>query len=154
VEKLPFFQSGMQQAGGVDDYELVRIESLINSMTPQERQRPDIIDESRSERIAKGAGREVSEIQDLLGKFRDMRDLMVAMGGGKIKGRWKRLKGLKKMMGGAMGGLGAMGPELGPGNPLGLPEMGPAQKKSKKTMEKRRKKSKQARQARKKGRKK
>ncbi len=154
VEKLPFFQGGLQQAGAVDDYELVRIESLINSMTPEERRKPDIIDDSRSQRIAKGAGRQVSELKDLLVKFKDMRDLMVAMGGGKVRGRWKGMKGLKKMMGGALGGMGPMGPEIGPGNPMGLPEMGTGPKKSKKAVEKRRKKSKQARQQRKKTRKK
>jgi len=154
VEKLPFFPGGLPDSAKVEDYELIRIESLINSMTPRERKYPDIINENRMRRIASGSGRKESEVKDLLFKFRQLRDLMVAMGGGKLRGRWKRLKGLKRMFdsgGGALGG----GPELGTvaGNPFGLPEAGKGKVLSKKALEKQRKKSKQARQARKKSKK-
>lgn len=152
VEKLPFFPGGLPDSAQVDDYELVRTESIINSMTKAERRRPDIIDESRMERIARGSGRNPAEIKELLGKFKAMRDLMTAMGGGKLRGPWKRLKGLKKMFGGGVGGL--MGEE-GPGmaNPFGLPEVKKGKIVSRKAMEKKRKKSKEARQARKKAKK-
>jgi signal recognition particle subunit SRP54 len=155
VEKIPFLSGGMPASMQVDDYELVRIESLINSMTPAERLRPEIINESRMKRIAKGSGREVREVKDLLAKFKDMRGLMAAMGGGKLKGRWKRLKGLKNMIGNALLG----GPELpegadGAANPYGLPEVKKGTGISKKALEKQRKKSKLARQARKKAKKK
>jgi signal recognition particle subunit SRP54 len=154
VEKMPFFQGGTPQAGAVDDYELVRIESMINSMTPAERSTPSIIDESRMSRIANGSGREESEITDLLGKFKDMSDLMVAMGGGKLRGRWKRMKGLKNMLGGGLGaGLGGDLPGQDPSNPFGMPEVRKGKASAKKAVEKRRKKSKQAKKARKKARK-
>jgi signal recognition particle subunit SRP54 len=81
VEKLPFFSGGLPDSAKVDDYELVRIESIINSMTPAERKRPDVLNESRIRRVAHGAGRKESEVRDLLTKFKDMRDLMVAVGG-------------------------------------------------------------------------
>jgi signal recognition particle subunit SRP54 len=155
VEKLPFFSNGLPSAARVDDYELVRIESIINSMTPAERKKPDTIDESRIIRIAKGSGRKESEVKDLLIKFKDMRDLMVAMGGGKIRGRWKGLKNLRKMFGGGlMGGLGASESAPGLDNPFGMPEVKKGKMTSKKALEKQRKKSKQARQARKKAKKK
>jgi len=150
VEKLPFFSNGLPPSAKVDDYELVRIESIINSMTPVERKKPDTIDESRILRIAKGSGRKESEVKDLLVKFKDMRDLMVAMGGGKIRGRWKGLKNLRKMFG---GGFGMPEPVAGPDNPFGLPEVKKGKVTSKKALEKQRKKSKQARQARKKAKK-
>jgi signal recognition particle subunit SRP54 len=153
VDKLPFFPGGLPDSAQVDDYELVRTESIINSMTKAERRRPDIIDDSRMERIARGSGRNPGEIKELLGKFKAMRDLMTAMGGGKLRGPWKRLKGLKKMFGGGLGGL--MG-EDGPGmaNPFGLPEAKKGKVVSRKALEKKRKKSKEARQARKKAKKK
>ena len=150
VEKLPFFSGGLPDSAKVDDYELVRIESIINSMTPAERKRPDVLNESRIRRVAHGAGRKESEVRDLLTKFKDMRDLMVAVGGGKIRGRWKGLKGIKKMF---SGGMGSEEPAYGPSNPFGLPEVKKGKMTSKKALEKQRKKSKQARQARKKAKK-
>ena len=150
VEKLPFFSGGLPDSAKVDDYELVRIESIINSMTPAERKRPDVLNESRIRRVAHGAGRKESEVRDLLTKFKDMRDLMVAVGGGKIRGRWKGLKGIKKMF---SGGMGSEEPAYGPTNPFGLPEVKKGKMTSKKALEKQRKKSKQARQARKKAKK-
>ncbi|MGB6067386.1 MAG: signal recognition particle protein [Desulfomonilaceae bacterium] len=147
VEKLPFFSGGLPDSAKVDDYELVRIESIINSMTPAERKRPDVLNESRIRRVAKGAGRKETEVKDLLTKFKDMRDLMVAVGGGKIRGRWKGLKGIKKMF---AGGMGLDDSAYGPANPYGLPEVKKGKVTSKKSIEKKRKKSKLARQARKK----
>lgn len=154
VEKLPFFPGGLPAQAQVDDYELVRTESIINSMTRKERRRPDLIDESRIARIASGSGRKPGEVKELLGKFKAMRNLMSAMGGGKLRGPWKRLKGLKKMFGEGFGSL-AGGPEAatGPANPFGLPEVKSGKMVSKKSLEKKRKKSKEARQARKKAKK-
>ncbi len=153
VAKLPFFSGGIPDDAKVDDYELVRIESLINSMTPAERNQPDLIDESRMRRITKGAGRTEAELKDLMAKFKDMRDLFVAMGGGKLRGRWKRMKGLKKMLGGMQGG----GQEMAvpsPTNPYGLPEMSTGKQVPKKLSPKDKKKKRKAeKQARKKSKK-
>lgn len=154
VDKLPFFQSSLPETPAVDDYELVRIESMINSMTWKERQEPDVINESRMRRIAGGSGRSVADVKDLLRRFKDTRDLMVAMGGGKIRGRWKQAKGLKKMFGGGFSGFGGSStPNYPPGAPFGLPEVAESKGPSRKEMEKKKKKRKQERQARKKARK-
>jgi signal recognition particle subunit SRP54 len=154
MEKLPFFPGGIPAQAKVDDYELVRIESIINSMTPKERKTPDLISDSRISRIAKGSGRKESEVKELLGKFKDMRDLMSAMGGGKLRGRWKGLKGIKKMLSGGMPDLGMPESPVGGMNPFGMPEAKKGKITTKKTLEKQRKKNKLAKQARKKGKKK
>ncbi len=156
VEKLPFFSGGLPDSAQVDDRELVRIESIINSMTPSERKNPDMIDSSRMRRIAKGSGREEVAVKDLLLKFRDMRDFMFAMGGGKVrKSLWKRMQGMRKMFGGMFNGPpGAQDQGIGPANPFGLPEAKKGRVVSKKALEKRRNKAKQAKQDRKKTKKK
>ena len=155
VEKLPFFSGGLPDSARVDDRELIRIESIINSMTPAERGNPDLINSSRIRRIAKGSGRSEPQVVDLLNKFRDMREFMVAMGGGKVrKSLWKKMKGLRSALGGAFDGMaGAPDAAAGPGNPFGLPEAKKGKVVSKKTLEKKRKKAKLAKQDRKKGRK-
>ncbi len=155
LEKLPFFQSGMPQQTNINDYELVRIESIINSMTEKERKSPDLIDDSRIRRIARGSGRKEVEVKELLLKFQDMRDLMSVMGGGKIRGRLKHLKGLKKMLGDGLSRLtgGGQNAMPTPENPFGLPEVTKNKASSKKSLDKQRKKNKEARKARKKGKK-
>jgi len=154
VEKVPFISGTGVDPNQVDDRELVRVESIINSMTIQERQHPEILNGSRRERIARGSGREESDVLEVLGKYKDMRDLMSAMGGGKLRGRWKRMKGLKKMLSSGMAG-GTDGPDAagGLGNPFGMPELRGSGRASKKAQAKRRQKSKQAKKARKKARK-
>lgn len=57
----------------VDDKKLKHAEAIINSMTPEERRRPEIIDASRKRRIARGSGRPVSEVNKLLKGFFEMR---------------------------------------------------------------------------------
>ena len=54
----------------------VHIEALIQSMTPEERRNPDIINGRRRLRIAHGCGLEVSDVNQLLKQFRDMRKMM------------------------------------------------------------------------------
>jgi signal recognition particle subunit SRP54 len=152
VEKLPFLPGGLPGSAQVDDYELVRVESIINSMTPTERRKPDVLNQSRIDRVARGAGRKDSEVRDLLTKFKDMRDLMSAMGGGKIRGRWKGVKGLKQMFGGPAGAP-SSDSLYNPSNPFGLPEVKKGKVTSQRALEKQRKKSKLAKKARKKARK-
>ncbi|MFH0825392.1 MAG: signal recognition particle protein [Pseudomonadota bacterium] len=153
MEKLPFFSS-LPQGMQVDEYELVRIESMINSMTPAERKTPSIINDGRIKRIAAGSGRQEPEVHDLLVKFKNMRDLLAVMGGGKARGRWKKLKGFTKMFGDGIAALtGGAGPNSEQYNPYGMPEVAGSKGLSKKELEKRRKKGKEAKKARKKGRK-
>ena len=70
----------------MDDNSFKPIEAIIRSMTMEERENPDLINGSRKARIAKGSGRNVQEVNNLLKQFADMRKLMKTMnkmGGGK-----------------------------------------------------------------------
>ncbi len=60
----------------IDDKKIVYYEAIINSMTPQERENPKIINGSRRRRIARGSGRPVIEVNQLLKQFFDMKKLM------------------------------------------------------------------------------
>ena len=64
----------------MDDQQLIWIEAIINSMTPTERERPELINGSRRKRIAKGAGRSVQEVNQLLKQFSQMRTMMKKFG--------------------------------------------------------------------------
>lgn len=55
------------------------IEAIINSMTPAERSNPDLIDGNRRKRIAKGAGKDISEVNAFMKQFEQMRDMMKGM---------------------------------------------------------------------------
>jgi signal recognition particle subunit SRP54 len=79
VEKLPFMQQ-MNNNVSVDDRELIKVEAIINSMTAEERTRPDIIKESRKKRIARGSGSTTKQVTDLLKKFTTLRKMMKNMG--------------------------------------------------------------------------
>ncbi|MBR3755368.1 MAG: signal recognition particle protein [Clostridia bacterium] len=81
----------------VDESQFDRIQAIILSMTPQERENPDIINPSRKRRIAAGCGMEVEDVNRLLAQFRQMQKMFKQFGG---KGMGKRLsksyKGKKK----------------------------------------------------------
>ncbi len=66
------------------------IEAMINSMTPAERANPDLIDGSRRRRIAKGAGKEISDVNQFMKQFEQMRQMMKMMN--KMPGGAKGLK--------------------------------------------------------------
>jgi signal recognition particle subunit SRP54 len=67
----------------VDERRLTRLEAIINSMTPQERRRPDLLDGRRRKRIARGSGTSVQEINQLLKQYAEMKRMMKLMQGGK-----------------------------------------------------------------------
>ena len=83
----------------VTDQQLKVIEAIINSMTPQERRNPRIINASRKRRIAKGSGTTVMEVNDLLAQFRQMQRMMKQLTGGGKRGR-RGMRGLMSMLGG------------------------------------------------------
>jgi signal recognition particle subunit SRP54 len=86
---------GMKQLKGVqvDDGQLDRIEAMIFSMTAEERRHPDLIDGSRRQRIARGSGTQVKDVNLLLKQFREMQKLLKQFSSGKL-GRFG-LPGLK-----------------------------------------------------------
>ncbi len=85
----------------VTDKQMKVLESIINSMTPGERHNPRIINASRKRRIAKGSGRTVMEVNDLLTQFRQMQRMMKQLTGAGRRGRGMR--GLMGMLGGLDG---------------------------------------------------
>jgi signal recognition particle subunit SRP54 len=70
----------------VDDKQLDRIEAMIFSMTPQERRHPDVIDGSRRQRIARGSGMQVQDVNALLKQYREMQKMLKMFSSGKMKG--------------------------------------------------------------------
>ncbi|NDK30724.1 signal recognition particle protein [Nesterenkonia haasae] len=92
-----------QQLEQFDDSQLDRVEAIINSMTPHERNAPKIINGSRRARIARGSGVHVSEVNQLLERFGQAAKMMkkMASGGG--------MPDIPGMPGGGMPGMGAPG---------------------------------------------
>jgi signal recognition particle subunit SRP54 len=80
------------QASQVDDRSIRRLEGIINSMTPEERARPELLKASRKRRIAGGAGASVQEVNRLLNQFEQARKMMKMVGRG---GMQRMLRGLK-----------------------------------------------------------
>jgi signal recognition particle subunit SRP54 len=68
----------------VTDKQLVKIEAMVNSMTPTERQNPRIIGGSRKRRIARGSGTTVQDLNQLLSQFRQMQKIMKQMSKGRM----------------------------------------------------------------------
>ncbi|MEE2757047.1 MAG: signal recognition particle protein [Myxococcota bacterium] len=141
-EKMPFFGGGLPDGAQIDESALVRIESIIQSMTKSERKDPELVESEsrRAERIANGSGRKPQEVIELIGRFKGMRQVMGAIGspgGGnmlmKLPGfkqfaQMQKLKGMdmNEVMGqfGVDGGMGGMGmPGMGGMPGLGGPQM-------------------------------
>ncbi len=109
-------------AAGMDDTVLKRQIAIIQSMTKAERRSPDLMKASRKERVAKGCGQEVQDVNRLLKMHRQMADMMKKLGKKGKKGLMGMMQG---MMGGKMpGGMPGMPPVAGP--PGAAPMGGPA----------------------------
>jgi signal recognition particle subunit SRP54 len=74
----------------IGEKELSRVEAIIRSMTPEERQQPDLINGSRRTRIAAGSGTSVSEVNHLLQQFKQMSKMMKGLG--RVPGKGKKGK--------------------------------------------------------------
>lgn len=103
MDKLPGM-SGMtdkikDQAG---DKQFNQMEAIINSMTPGERERPDIIKGSRKRRIAAGSGTEIQDVNRLLKQFTQMQKMMKKMSGGGMKKMMRSMQGMMPPGGGGM----------------------------------------------------
>ena len=97
LEKLPaqFAQAAAQAGGAVEDKSIRRIEGIINSMTRDERAKPEILKASRKRRIAAGAGVQVQEVNRLLSQFEQTQKMMKQFSKG---GMQKLMRGMKGMM--------------------------------------------------------
>ena len=109
VEKLPFAGDMFPEGAQIEGNELVKIEAMILSMTPQERQRPDLIDTSRRVRIARGSGTSEHDLAEMIKRFDAMRKVMSQLGSG-AGGALGKLPGLGKLMGGGLPGLEGLDP--------------------------------------------
>ncbi|NOL49135.1 signal recognition particle protein [Pelistega europaea] len=109
LEKLPgqFAQAAAQLKEGEAEKQLRRTEGIIRSMTPLERRKPEIINGKRKQRIAKGSGVPVQEVNRLLKQFDQMQGMMKQF---KKGGMGKLMRGMNALRGmGGMGGFGGFG---------------------------------------------
>jgi signal recognition particle subunit SRP54 len=96
MDKLPaHLTQAAAQAPDLQEKQLRRTEGIINSMTPLERRKPELIKASRKRRIAQGAGVQVQEVNKLITQFEQMQKMMKMMKGG---GLAKMMRGMKGMM--------------------------------------------------------
>ncbi len=121
MDKLPGMgQMGqMMQGANMANAEksFKQMEAIINSMTPHERKRPDVISGSRKKRIAAGSGTQIQDINRLLKQHKQMAKMMKKFSS--KAGMAKMMRGMKGMLPGGMGG-GGMG---GMGGPGGFPRL-------------------------------
>jgi signal recognition particle subunit SRP54 len=97
---LPGMGEMKDQLNSIDEKDVDRIEAIIHSMTPAERDNPKVIDGSRRARIAKGSGTEVSDVNSLVNRFFEARKMMTQMASGKMPG----MAGMPGLPGGSPGG--------------------------------------------------
>lgn len=97
LEKLPaqFAQAASQAQGQIDDQAIRRVEGIINSMTPGERAKPEVIKASRKRRIAAGAGVSVQDVNRLLNQFEQTQKVMKQFSKGGLQ---KLMRGMKGML--------------------------------------------------------
>ena len=111
LKMIPGVEQAMKKMGtsGPDpDKEMRRVEAILNSMTPQERATPKILNASRRKRIAMGSGTKVSDVNSFMKRFKDAQKMMKRMsklGPGGLKGL---MRGMGGGGGGGMGGFGGM----------------------------------------------
>jgi signal recognition particle subunit SRP54 len=86
----------------IDDDAFKHIEAIIYSMTPQEREKPDMINSARKNRIAKGSGTDLTEVNKLMKQFNDTKKMM------KVMSNPKQMSQMMKQMKGMGGGLPGM----------------------------------------------
>jgi len=93
IDKLPGELARAAQGTQVDDGAIRRLEGIINSMTPAERAKPELLKASRKRRIAAGAGASVQEVNRLLAQFEQTQKMMKMVSKGGIQKMMRGLKG-------------------------------------------------------------
>ncbi|CBJ41953.1 signal recognition particle protein [Ralstonia solanacearum] len=106
IDKLPAQFAQQAQGANMDqaDKQVRRMEGIINSMTPAERAKPELIKASRKRRIAAGAGVPVQEVNRLLNQFEQMQTMMKKLKGGGMMKMMRAMGGLKGGMKGLLPG--------------------------------------------------
>mgnify|MGYP000930574028 FL=1 len=95
-----------------------RKEGIINSMTPEERRKPELLKASRKRRVAQGAGVHVQEVNRLLKEFEQMQGMMKQLKGSGLMKLMRRMGGMKGLGGLLGGGLPPMPPGMGGKGPF------------------------------------
>jgi len=95
LDKLPAELARAAQGATMNEKKIARIEGIINSMTPAERAKPDLLKASRKRRIATGAGATVQEVNQLLIQFEQTQKMMKLVAKG---GMQKMLRGMKGLL--------------------------------------------------------
>lgn len=101
VKKLGSMQSVMKMIPGMSgmavpdsaDQQMARTEAIIKSMTKQERRKPELLNGSRRQRIANGAGVKIVEVNQLMKQFQQMQKMMKMMKGGKAERMMRQMQG-------------------------------------------------------------
>ena len=83
-----------QISGSIDEKQMARTKAIIQSMTRQERSRPEILNASRRKRIARGSGTSVQDVNRLMNQFQSIKQMMKQFSGGKLKRKMRGFKGL------------------------------------------------------------
>ena len=109
---LPGAGAIKKQIENFDDNELIRTQAIVQSMTPAERNDPKVLNGSRRARIAKGSGRQVSEVNNLVDRFTAAQKMMKQMRSGKGMPNIPGLGGMAGM-GGVPTGMGLPAPRAG-----------------------------------------
>lgn len=81
----------------IDDNAFKSIEAIIHSMTPKERSNPEILNGTRRNRIAKGSGTDIQQVNRLLKQFDQTRKMMKMVTGNKMAGLMNGVKKMKEM---------------------------------------------------------
>jgi signal recognition particle subunit SRP54 len=99
LSMMPGFNSSQlgQIEEAMDEKKMARIEAIIYSMTPQERANPNVLNPSRKNRIARGAGVDISEVNRLVKQFEQARKMMKQMPGMMGGKRGRRGNGMFKL---------------------------------------------------------
>ncbi len=104
IDKLPAQLANAAQGADMNraERDVGRMEGIINSMTREERAKPELIKAKRKQRIAKGAGVQVQEVNRMLKQFEQMQGMMKQI---KKGGMQKMMRGMGRLMGGGMPGM-------------------------------------------------
>jgi len=94
LDKLPGQLAQVAGNAQMDDKQMRRLEGIINSMTPQERAKPELLKASRKRRIATGAGVSVQEVNRLLAQFEQAQKMMKMMAKGGMAKMMRSMKGM------------------------------------------------------------
>jgi len=109
---IPGVKASDLEGATMDEKLLKRMEAIILSMTPYERENPDVLNASRKRRIAAGCGLQVVDVNRLLKQFEMIQTMMKQFTGGKMSRQMRKMMGKK--------GKGMMPPGMGGGFP-GMP---------------------------------